>query len=160
MSLTIEDGSIVAGANSYTTDAEFVAYAADRGFIIPSTESERDILQILAIDYLDGLNYKGYRTEPSNQSLAFPRHGIYANDRWISSDEIPNELKNAQMEAAIAANSQDLLVNESKSNVSREKMDVLEVAYFSGGQWSKVRLGRVSSYLNPFIDRQIGLIRT
>jgi len=160
MALTVEDGSIVTNANSYTTDLEFVAYAAERGLTIPSTESSRDKLQVLAKDYIDGKNFKGYRADPLNQYLSFPRSGIYALDRVIASDEIPKELKYAQMEAAIAANTQDLLINESKSNVAREKMDVLEVAYFSGGQWSKVRLDRVNNFLSSFLVDKLELIRT
>ena len=46
MALIIEDGTIVTGANSFTTDAEFVAYAALRGLVIPATEAERNPLQI------------------------------------------------------------------------------------------------------------------
>ena len=52
MALIIEDGSIVEDANSFTTDAEFVAYADARGYTLPDTESVRDQLQIKAMDYL------------------------------------------------------------------------------------------------------------
>ena len=64
------------------------------------------------------------------------------------------------MEAAIAAYTQTLLVNESKSNVETEKMDVLEVSYFSGGSWTKVRLGRVMNYISPFLVSGLELQRT
>ena len=87
--LTIEDGTVIANANSYTTDAEFVAYAAERGLTIPSVEGDRDVLQVLAKDYIDGLTFKGYRADPTNQYLSFPRSGVYAYDRVIASDEIP-----------------------------------------------------------------------
>ena len=160
MAIVIEDGTIVANANSYTTDAELVAYAADRGLTLPATSTERDILQVLATDYLNDQNYKGYRADPSNQYMSFPRSGVYAYDRVIASDEIPKELKFAQMEAAIAANSLTLLTNESKSNVQREKMDVLEVSYFSGGAWTKTHLARVSNYLSEFLEDNTELMRT
>ena len=159
MSVIVEDGSVVANANSYSTDAEFVAYAAARGLTIPGTESERDILQVLATDYLNDQNYKGYRADPSNQYLSFPRNGVYAYDRVIASDEIPKELKYAQMEAAIAANSLTLLTNESKSNVQSEEMDVLKVSYFSGGSWTKTHLARVNNYLSEFLEDTLELIR-
>ena len=160
MALTVEDGSVIANANSYTTDAELVAYAAERGLTIPAVEADRDVLQVLAKDYIDGLDFLGYRADPSNQYLSFPRSGVYAYDRVIASDEIPKELKYAQMEAAIAAYTQSLLVNESKSNVQSEKMDVLSVSYFSGGSWTKVRLGRVMNYIRPFLNNGMELQRT
>ena len=160
MALIIEDGTIVANANSYTTDAEFVLYAAERGFTIPSIEGDRDVLQVLAKDYIDGLNFKGERADPSNQFLSFPRNGVYAYGRIIASDEIPKELKWSQMEASVAAYTQSLLVNESKSNVASEQMDVLAVAYFAGGSWTKVRLGRVMNYVSPFLDNALELNRT
>ena len=63
MALIIETGAIIADANSFTTDAEFVTYAALRGFTIPATESERNTLQIKAVDYLFSkeLSMKGAR---------------------------------------------------------------------------------------------------
>ena len=158
--LTIEDGTIVADANSYTTDVEFVAYAAEHGLTIPAVEADRDVLQVLAKDYIDGLDFKGYRADASTQYLSFPRTGIYAYDRTIASDEIPKELKWSQMEAAIAAFTQSLIINETKSNVASEQMDVLSVSYFSGGAWSKVRLGRVMNYITPFLISVLELQRT
>ena len=160
MAVIVEDGTVVVNANSYSTDAEFVAYAAARGLTIPSTSTERDILQVLATDYLNDQNYKGYRADPSNQYLSFPRNGVYAYDRVIASDEIPKGLKYAQMEAAIAANSLTLLTNESKSNVQSEEMDVLKVSYFSGGSWTKTHLARVNNYLSEFLGDALELIRT
>ena len=52
MALIIEDGSGVANANSFTTDAEFVAYASIKGYVIPATESERDTLQVNGYDFI------------------------------------------------------------------------------------------------------------
>ncbi len=159
MALVIEDGSIVENANSYATDTEFVAYAKERGLTIPSTSSDRSILLVLAKDYIDGLKIQGKRTDPDNQYLSFPRYDVYAFDRCIASDEIPKEWKWAQMEAAIAAHTQSLMVNESQQNIQSEKMDVLQVSYFSGGSWSKVRLGRVMNYAKPFLTSNLALQR-
>ncbi len=157
MTLIIEDGSIVANANSFTTDAELVAYAAERGLTVPATESERDQLQIRGVDYLtsqeDYLN--GVRVS-SVQELIYPRSGVYINGFAFASDDIPKELKYAQMEAAIAANTQDLLVNGQGQNIESEKVDVLEISYFSGGSWDSVRLDRVNAYLNRLLKNTSG----
>ena len=160
MALVIEDGSIVAGANSLVDDTEFTTYASARGLTVPSTAAEREILLIKGMDYLNTRKYKGRRTYPDDQELAFPRYGIYANDDYIESDQIPKEVKYAQMEAAIASNTQDLVVNENYQNIQKEKLDVLEVNYHSGGKKTKVRLGRVNAWLKPFLLGSSQLVRT
>ena len=48
--LIIEDGSIVANANSFATDAELKAYANIRGFVIPATQPAREALLVQAMD--------------------------------------------------------------------------------------------------------------
>lgn len=150
--LTIEDGSIVANANSFTTDAEFTAYAAARGFDLPATEAERDQLQILAVDYIFSVEsqLQGKRTS-DEQELSFPRLGMYARDKNTPSNFIPKDIKKAQMELAIQANNNDLLVNASVQNVASEKVDVIETSYFNGGSWASVQTGRADAYLDPYL---------
>ena len=102
MALVIETGLIVTGANSFTTDAELLAYALDRGITLPSLEADRDILQIKAVDYLTSKEdrFKGCRVSEL-QTLLYPRHSVYANGFLVASNVIPQNLKNAQMESAI-----------------------------------------------------------
>ena len=52
MALIIEDGTVVAGANSFATDAELQAYAAVRQVSLPAAQAEREALLITAIDYI------------------------------------------------------------------------------------------------------------
>jgi len=159
MALTIEDGSIVSGANSYITDAEFTAYADARSVTYAATAELREPFIIKAMDYLESFEYDGYRVEPDNQLFNFPRHTIYANGRWIVSTTIPREIKNAQIEAAIAAISQDLLITSTNQNIQKEKLDVMEVSYFSRGKNSKVRLDSVNRWLCPFLIDTAKLVR-
>ena len=149
--LIIEDGSIVAGANSFTTDAELQAYALARSLTLPATEAERDSLQVLAMDYLFSVEHKlkGCRVS-IDQDLPYPRHGVCANGFNIPSDSIPQGIKNAQMELAIQANSSELLINKTNQNIESEKVDVIEVSYFSGGSWETVNTGRANAYLTPY----------
>lgn len=152
MALIIEDGSIVAGANSFTTDAEFQAYALARGEDLPATEAERDALQIRAVDYLflKESKMQGCRVNKS-QPLMFPRIGVCLFGFDVDSNEIPDNLKNAQMEAALYENVSDLMVNSSGQNIAREKLDVMEVAYFSGGSRSTGDYQTVDAYLEPLL---------
>ena len=150
--LIIEDGSIVADANSLATDDEFKAWASIRNKTVPSTQPERESLLILAMDYITSKEstLKGGRVSEL-QTLPFPRVGLCTNGFTIASNVIPVNAKQAQLELAILAGGSDLFINGQSKNVQREKVDVLEVQYFSGGSWSQVRTDSADTYLKPLM---------
>jgi hypothetical protein len=153
MALIIEDGTIVAGANSFTTDAEFVAYAALRGFTIPATEAERDPLQIQAVDYIFGKEFdmKGQRVNKT-QELMYPREYVCIFNEELLKTDIPIQLKKAQMELAAQANESSLLVTGITQNLaSIDVDDVYSESYHSGGSWEYVRTDRADVYLDPLL---------
>lgn len=160
MAIIVEDGSIVANANSYVTDAEFQTYAFERGKEIAASTLDRTALLLSATDWLAGMNYQGLYVDADNQFLPFPRSQVYAYGRTIDSTSIPRELKYAQMEAAIAAFTIELVVNQSTGNVTKVKLDVMETEYAAGGIWTKVRVGRAMNYLKPFLASTDQLVRT
>ena len=102
MSLIVEDGSIVANANSYVTVVECQAYATARGLTLPALEADIEPLLISAIDYLESkrTQYQGTKTDPANQSLQWPRTGVQIDGVDIGSNVIPKELKDAQCRLA------------------------------------------------------------
>ena len=161
MPLIIEDGSNVPNANSFNTDVELVNYAGARGLELPDTEADRDVLQILAMDFITDNedDMQGYRVT-SDQELSFPRTGVVVNGFLNESDKIPATLKKAQNEASIAAYTQTLLTNSTTNNIQKEKVDVIETSYFKGGSISKARLDRVWNYLNPVLNPTNKLVRT
>jgi len=160
MALTIEDGTIVSSANSYVTDAEYVAYAAARGLTIGSTATLREIELIKSMDYLQDQDYQGLRTEPDNQMLPFPRIGVFIYGLITDSDNIPKEIKNAQMEGGIAAYSQDLQVNEVSENVASQSLQSgMNIAYHNKGSSKRIRLDRVFTWLNPLLEDAQSLVR-
>lgn len=55
MTLIIEDGTLVTGANSYITAAELTTYLTDRGYSEPTTAEP---LIIRVFDYMCSLNWK------------------------------------------------------------------------------------------------------
>ena len=160
MAIIVEDGSIVANANSYVTDGEFQTYAFERGLTIAAATLDRTALLLMATDWLSGMNYQGLYVDADNQYLPFPRSNVYAYGRIIDSTSIPRELKYAQMEAAIAAFTTDLLINQSSGNITKVKLDVMETEYAAGGIWTKVRVGRAMNYLKPFLGPTDKLVRT
>lgn len=153
MALIIEDGTIVANANSYITDAEFTAYADARGYTYPALAADREPLIIKANDYIQSVESKmqGQRTTPETQELAYPRQNVYLYCTRIASDSIPKTLKNAQCEAAIAVNDSDLLITTTAGNIASEAVGDLSVSYHSGGSFQQVRTETVDVYLDPLL---------
>lgn len=148
--LVIEDGTIIAGANSFVTDAEFKAYADLRNIDIPATQPDREALLVLAMDYLFSIEsmLQGYRTDPT-QALPYPRIGVCLNEYPIDSNVIPQNIKNAQMELAAQASNSDILISEQSQSLASFSVDgVYSESYFNGGSWTKVRTDKADAYLN------------
>lgn len=159
--LTVEDGSIVTGANSFVTDTELKAYANLRGLSVPATQPEREALLVKAMDFIN-CNEKDMqgRRVSSDQLLSFPRIGVWVNDFFIDSTEIPATLKDAQCEAAIASQTINLLTNETVDNIQSKKLDGLAKSYFKGGNKTKINIQRVWNYLDPLLVDVNTLVRT
>jgi len=161
MALIIEDGSTVDNANSFTTDAELQAYATARGVTLPATEAERDALQIKGMDFIAANEpcMQGQRVS-ADQELSFPRVGVIVYDFPVQSDEIPNTLKKAQMEAAITSQSVDLLPSGTVKNVQSESLDTMSISYFKGGNTTSIQASNIYNYLRPVLVDSNKLART
>ena len=159
--LIIEDGSQVTSSNSFVTDAEYTEYATLKGLSVAATTTGREQDLLAAIDYIKAqeCNIQGCRVS-STQSMLFPRTGVWLYGWSINSDTIPNELKNAQMEAAAYNTDGNLLNNSSITNTKSEKLDGLQVEYFNGGKRSNVNLQRVNSQLSALMKDTDKLVRT
>jgi len=106
MALIVEDGTIVASANSYVTLAEAVAYATDHGLAFSPSPDVGNVAALIratsAIDGKYGFSFPGYRKGGRTQSLHWPRDAAYDAGGWlIPNTEIPVELKAAVIEAAV-----------------------------------------------------------
>lgn len=125
MAIIVENGSLVTGANSYVTTAELTTYATARGIILVAGAEQ---LLVKAMDYIESLNFKGVRFT-RDQSLSWPRSYVVIDGYYLDSDEIPKQLKNGQMETAIAIDQgEDPLLTSPRRTV-RERVDVVEVEY-------------------------------
>lgn len=136
MALVIEDGTVVAGANSYIDIAAAKAYAAARGIDLGTNDALTEQRLLGAMDYIESLSYKGTRTDPDNQALSWPRIGVTADGRTYGSNMIPTQLKNAQAQLVIELfNGVVIFASSGASSgsaekfVKREKVDVLETEY-------------------------------
>lgn len=132
MALIVEDGSIVANANSYATRAYIIAYAAMRAVTLPDTVAT-DANAIAGMDYLLRYNsrWKGEEIEPGVQTLAWPRKRVCVGSYHFPEDEIPASLMDAQSQLAIYSSQGISLlpVSGQSSFIKREKLGPLETEY-------------------------------
>jgi hypothetical protein len=142
MPLVIEDGTNVAGANSYATRAEIIAYAALRGVTI-ANDAGTDVFGIKAMDYIEIQDYANSPTY-DDQLTAFPR-----NDETT----IPQGMIDAQCEAAmLVSQGIPLLSNVAagEQSIKRDKTGPLETEYFDAGSYS-AQTPRLDALLRPFL---------
>jgi len=133
VAIIIEDGSGVATANSYNTDAEYVAYAAARGISIGATATAREIELISGGDYTEQFLTAFILKTTTSQALRYPQSSSYASGVLVASTEIPKELKRAQLEAAVSKFKGDLDAASSASttgDVKSQQLDTLKVEYY------------------------------
>ena len=106
MTIIVEDGTIVANANSYVDHTSLAAFALERGVTISAVQADREVLLFKAMDYLARYanQWKGERVD-EDQELEWPRANVvlYGSGPYLPITEIPAELKNAQMALAMAA---------------------------------------------------------
>ena len=127
--IIVENGTIVAGANSYVTEAELADYATARGMTI--TPGDEELYLIEATDYLETLNFIGDKVS-KDQPLQWPRYHVYIDDWHYPDTEIPKELKNAQLVIALSMSQGNSPMANITAAVKRVKADVVEVEFADG----------------------------
>lgn len=133
VTIVVEDGSIVANANSYQTVAQARAYALQRGITLDADDDVVGAQLINATDYLQQFEcqYQGKRTDCENQLLAWPRTGVVLCCEDFDPNTIPANLKAAQNTLVIAQKSGVVLFPNigPADYVIREKVGPLETEY-------------------------------
>ena len=121
--LTIEDGSIVPGADSFVSAANFVIYAADYGVEVPDAEPAQEALLRRAAVQLESLQWKGSPVS-GDQLLSWPRAGVVRNDFPVKTDVIPPQVKQAQMALAAELHAEDVAAAKVvKGAITKEAVD-------------------------------------
>lgn len=130
MALTIEDGSIVAGADSLATAVELVTYAANFGRTIPATEAAQEALLRRAYLQMDALPWKGQLVS-IEQTGSWPRYNVCRGNFTIASDSIPAQIKAGQMALATEIYADDLDPPELRAGaVTKERVEgAVDVQY-------------------------------
>lgn len=116
MGLVLETGAGVSGANAYADRTFATSYLSDRGGNTAwdaRTDAEKDVLLIQATDFIEkrwGKDFLGVKNLNTN-ALQWPRRTMYDHEGRIlyDSNDIPEELKKATVEYALAAMTTNLL---------------------------------------------------
>lgn len=128
MALVIEDGSVVTGANSYVTLAEFKAWADARDITYSADDDALEATILRAMDYLERLFFIGNKAN-ENQPLQWPRTEALIDGYYADATEIPKEVKTALYEATVVeAAGYSELENQSRKTL-RERVGDIEVQY-------------------------------
>lgn len=144
MTLIIEDGSIVANADSYINVADTITFLNSyyseydeeaAAFLGLSTSRQEVILRqsTYVLDRRYRERWKGYKNVQT-QSLDWPRSDVNDEDGWaIPTDSIQRRILRAEVEIAKrVANSVDIFEDQSRGGrVQSEKVDVIAIAYFA-----------------------------
>lgn len=131
MTLTVEDGTGITDAESYVSVAETDTYFTNLSNANwTGTDAVKEAALRKATEFLDATyTWKGtiYSKE---QSLGWPRTGVYDQEGRDLKESVPLSLKRATFELALASLSADLVTIQNNSNyVKREKVGELEVEY-------------------------------
>lgn len=105
MTITVETGAVVAGANSYVSLADARAYAASRGVTLSATDATLEPMVIKAMDFIEShsAQFVGERTT-RDQPLSWPRTGAVVESWKWSSTEIPRQIINATLAVVLEVN--------------------------------------------------------
>jgi hypothetical protein len=149
MPLIIENGSIVADANSYVTVSDARGYAVVRSIVLPVADADVEVLIVKAMDYVEAMEdrFPGDRVS-GEQVLAWPRTGVTLNGFEVAETAIPKLLKDAVCQLTCDAMTIDLLPNGTGREVVKQKVDVIETTYAQTG----------SSQVTPVLGAAMALL--
>ena len=140
MALTIEDGTIVTGADSYITETEYQTWADARfgasRSTAPANDAAAEVLILRAMDYFEKLNFIGHKGTEA-QELQWPRIDVFIDKFPIDSNEIPNQVKRALYELTYVEEIGDGELNQVDRKTIKEKVDVIEVEYANNSSSKK-----------------------
>ena len=168
MSLIVEDGSIVAGAESYCDAASATAYHLARGDNTWATLTTAQMEEALrrATDYMVQVyrwRWQGTR-KSSTQQLDWPRDLVPLVDSpiesYVANDTVPSEVKRACAMLALRAAAGDLLADQSRTKTS-VTVGPISTTYAAGSSQA-VKYAAIDSLLRPYLmagGGQIPMVR-
>jgi hypothetical protein len=163
LALTPEDGSIVAGADTYVSleavETYFAAHGAPTDWT--GTNAVKEGALRVARQWIDSAyTWKGGIVDET-QALDWPRQGVYDDEgRAVAEDSIPQALKDAQCEAAVEHLRSSLTVPlERAGMLKRERVEgAVEREFMDGAPGARLR-SFLTQLLAPLIVSGPGAFR-
>lgn len=167
--LIIEDGSQVAGANSYLDLAEARTTAAFFGVTLTSDDAALETNLKVAYQCLNSFESELQGSRLSDQDTSTTQTGVYPRSpvsirgNIIGANVIPDELKYSQVIAAYANESQSILMPATASTsgaVKKEQLDgVGTIEYYEGsaGDSTTAQLSFAESQLKPLLKSALNI---
>lgn len=157
MTLIIEDGTGIVGAESYISVADAQSRAALFGWDFPTDETEAEQVLRQGALYLEQYRnrYQGYKLK-ATQGLQFPRVGVYIDGVLQEPSPIPQLLIDAQIRSASVSYGGGNLFATGLNPMSKSVGDV-SVSYGTGKSDNSAWMGDVMFLLKPlFKDAAFG----
>ncbi|MEM6902247.1 MAG: DnaT-like ssDNA-binding protein [Pseudomonadota bacterium] len=152
MTLVVEDGSVVTGAESYISAPDATAYLEARGYDAWTDQADaaKERALRLATDYMVQ-TYRGRwigNRAQSDQSLDWPRHQVIADGYHVDSDVVPADVQRACALLAVRALTGDLVPDLTR-RTSKEAVGPIEVEYDGDERSNPYR--QVERLLSPYL---------
>ena len=134
MALIIEDGSLVTGAVSYVTETELDDHAVAVGMALSGDKSQ---LLLRASIFMETIHFSGTKLT-STQRMQWPRTGVKLDGFAVAVNEIPQLVKNLQIELALSIDRGVDPSSDPEMKASRVKVGQIEESFNSTGFIDKV----------------------
>ena len=161
MALTVEDGSGVAGADTYASVIYTQAYAAKRGLSLPTgtgADAAIEILLTKALDWIEAERdaLQGYKVA-EDQALQYPREDVYIDGNLVASNAIPKEVPMLQAQLACDeyATPGVLQPNSDGREIIRERIEgAIETVWAQSGDSNpQPQLTKAKALLAPLLRK-------
>ncbi len=162
MALIVEDGTGLAGAESYCSVAYALDYHTKRGntkWLALTTEEAKERSLRKATDYMRGFygdRWAGQRLT-STQSLDWPRYGVVVDGYPVLYNSIPLDVMNACAELALRSLSGDLASDQGPLATSKT-VGPLSITYAAGTSQDK-RYTAIDNMLGRLLSSGNSMIR-
>ncbi|MBI2239623.1 MAG: hypothetical protein HYU59_02340 [Magnetospirillum gryphiswaldense] len=145
--------ALTVGIDSFITLEQAEAYFTGRLYILDwsgAASGDKEKALKMAARTLNRLRWRGSLTSES-QVMAWPRQGVIDPEgREITVTTIPQDIKDAQAEMALAMLREDLTADDSNRGVKRVKAGTVEVEY-NGEAPAKSLPDAVQELLSPYL---------
>lgn len=163
MTLIVEDGTIVAGANSYVSLTTVKTYCAARGIAFPADNILEQKVS-MAMDWFEHYTFKSDRVDVTTpQALSHPRKSVTIDGVVTPDNEIAPLVVAIIHQAtadAITVELEPTIAGSATGSLKKKKLDVIEKEFYEGS-WSDSmpNLTKLSRMLEPLIGAGLGVGR-